>query len=74
MRQHVTLFRISTGENWHRIMFDTTRDKSYNCIEGDSCGSSNYFNLLVLNVFYFISFIIIAQYTMLNLFILILMQ
>jgi hypothetical protein len=28
----ITLFRISTGEDWYKIMFDTTRDASYRCI------------------------------------------
>jgi len=43
----VTLFRISTGEDWYKIMFDTTRESysdqgqfmQYDC--KTSCGSSN---------------------------------
>jgi hypothetical protein len=35
----LTLFRISTGEDWYKIMFDTTRTAEYDCTPGDSCGS-----------------------------------
>lgn len=27
----LTLFRMSTGEDWDKIMFDMTRNKSYGC-------------------------------------------
>ena len=30
---------MSTGEDWYKIMFDTTRSSSLSCIPGDSCGS-----------------------------------
>lgn len=29
-----------TGEDWYRIMFDTTREPSDGCIPNVSCGSS----------------------------------
>jgi hypothetical protein len=48
-------------------MFDTTRDKAYGCIEDDSCGS-------YANTLFFMLFILVATYMMLNLFILVLMQ
>ncbi|CAD8210431.1 unnamed protein product [Paramecium octaurelia] len=50
------LFQCSTGEDWHKIMFDTMRGgQEYNCV-------------------FFILFIIIQQYIMLNLFILIILD
>ncbi|CAD8122811.1 unnamed protein product [Paramecium sonneborni] len=50
------LFQCSTGEDWHKVMFDTMRGgQEYNCI-------------------FFIFFIIIQQYIMLNLFILIILD
>ena len=48
-------------------MFDTTRDTAYGCIEDDSCGS-------YANTLFFMLFILVATYMMLNLFILVLMQ
>lgn len=35
-----TLFRCSTGEDWHRVMFDTM--KTSNCTPGVDCGSGKY--------------------------------
>lgn len=62
----VTLLRASTGEDWHKIMYDYARTDDWNCTSS-SCG--NYANIL-----YFILFVIMQQYIMLNLFILVLMQ
>ena len=42
----LTLFRMSTGEDWYKIMFDTTRDDDFGCTPGDSCGICN----LILNI------------------------
>ena len=42
---------MSTGEDWYKIMFDTTREKNDNCILGVSCGSK-------FNTLFFIFFII----------------
>ena len=36
----MTLFRMSTGEDWYKIMFDTQRTIRANCIQDISCGSS----------------------------------
>ena len=70
----MTLFRVSTGEDWFKIMFDTTRDKeNYNCTPDDSCGSSISF-YLAYYVIFFIFFIIIISYVMLNLFVLVMMS
>ena len=39
----ITLFRCSTGEDWHRIMFDFTRTPEDNCTSS-SCGNSKVLN------------------------------
>ena len=36
---------MSTGEDWYKIMFDCARDKSYGCVDGDSCGNCIFFNI-----------------------------
>ena len=59
---------MSTGEDWYKIMFDTTREKDDQCSDAtNSCGNK-------LNVLFFVIFTIIVQYVMLNLFILVIMQ
>ncbi len=62
----VVLFKMSTGEEWHLIMYDTMNtDKD--CIVGVNCGTS-------LAPLYFLSFTMICNYVMLNLFILVIIQ
>jgi hypothetical protein len=56
----------STGEDWHKIMFDTTRNSAFNCTE-TSCGQT-------YNIIIFVVFIIFQQYIMLNLYIIVMMQ
>mmetsp|Transcript_24520 Transcript_24520/g.21693 ORF Transcript_24520/g.21693 Transcript_24520/m.21693 type:complete len:87 (-) Transcript_24520:213-473(-) len=34
----ILLFRCSTGEDWHIIMYDTMRVEP-DCVEGETCGS-----------------------------------
>lgn len=41
LESFLTLFRQSTGEDWHKIMFDTTRDSSFNCTS-TSCGNCKF--------------------------------
>ena len=60
------LFSISTGEDWNRIMFDTMRLPP-DCIPDKTCGSA------IAPVF-FLTFIMIVSYVMLNLFILVIIQ
>lgn len=43
LQAFLTLFRISTGEDWYRIMFDVTRNEQFGCVENDSCGSCSFF-------------------------------
>ena len=59
------LFRISTGEDWNMVMYDTM-DKG-NCKFGTQCVSA-------FAPLYFISFVLICTFVMLNLFVLIILQ
>ena len=62
----LTLFRCLTGEDWPMIMYDVMRtDQS--CIPGKTCGS-------IYSIPFFISYILICTFVMLNLFILIVLQ
>jgi len=64
----LTLFRCSTGENWYIIMFDTVYPTS--CVDGvTSCSTS-----LAVVLPFWLSFIVIAEYIFLNLFILVILQ
>ena len=60
------LFSISTGEDWNRIMYDCSRTPP-DCIEGETCGNRYAYA-------YFIAFILLVTYVMLNLFILVIIQ
>ena len=62
----IMLFRCSTGEDWHKVMYDLSRTGD-NCTEGENCGT-------VFSFLYFISFNIICSLIMLNLFILVIIQ
>jgi hypothetical protein len=62
----VMLFRISTGEDWNRIMFDTM-NYDQDCVPNETCGS-------IMAVPFFLLFILICTYIMLNLFILVIIQ
>ena len=60
------LFSISTGEDWNAIMYDCSHVPP-DCIPGETCGSPYAYA-------YFISFILLVTYVMLNLFILVIIQ
>ena len=62
----IVLFRMSTGEDWPTIMYDTM-NTSDSCIQGKSCGSS-------FAPIFFISYQMVCCYVMLNLFVLIIIQ
>jgi hypothetical protein len=62
----VMMLRLSTGEDWPVVMFDCMNTDE-NCIPGVNCGTIWAF------VFYII-FVVIQQYIMVNLFILIILQ
>jgi len=77
----LTLFRMSTGESWHEIMFDSIRPKkiTFECTdsledfetrngaEPRVCGDPNTF-------MFFISFMIIVSFIFINLFIAIILE
>lgn len=65
-KSFLLLFSISTGEDWNRIMYDCSH-VAPDCIVGETCGSS-------FAAVYFISFILLVTYVMLNLFILVIIQ
>lgn len=58
--------RLSTGEDWNLIMYDLM-NTGPDCRPGVNCGTS-------WSPFYFIMFIMIVSYVMLNLFILVILQ
>jgi hypothetical protein len=66
---------MSTGEDWYKIMFDMTRERGpkYDCYSTSCEGSCIIYFILVYYVFFFIMYILLIQYIMLNLFILVLM-
>ena len=71
----LTLFRISTGEDWHTIMYDCGR--TTDCVEGETCGTSKYIYIYIYIEYapiYFLSFTVITAYVMFNLFILIILD
>ena len=62
------LFRSATGEDWFKIMFDCTR--TTDCYEPD--GHSNCGTLF--GFAYFITFIMICSFIMINLFVLVIID
>ena len=62
----ILLIRFSTGEDWPTAMFDTMYTKD-DCIPGVNCGIS-------YSPVFFIPFIMVCTYVMLNLFIMIIIQ
>ena len=63
----MTMIRMSTGEDWIYIMYDTMRTESDNCIPNVTCGV-NYAPI------FFIPYIMMTQFIMLNLFIMVIIQ
>ncbi|XP_069509038.1 voltage-dependent T-type calcium channel subunit alpha-1I isoform X2 [Ambystoma mexicanum] len=63
----LTLFQVSTGDNWNGIMKDTLRD----CTGDDrSCLS----NLQFISPLYFVSFVLTAQFVLINVVVAVLMK
>nr|CBN81174.1 T calcium channel alpha 1G subunit variant 88 [Dicentrarchus labrax] len=58
------LFRVSTGDNWNGIMKDTLRD----------CGNDNPCYNTVVSPIYFVSFVLTAQFVLVNVVIAVLMK
>ncbi len=61
------MLRMSTGEDWNYIMLDTMVTDPSLCTPGFNCGYS-------FSWIYFTLYVIIQQYTMVNMFILIILQ
>jgi len=59
----IILMRVSTGEDWNKIMYDVSRVPPH-CIPGETCGSEYAY-------LFFIIFIMLCSFIMLNLFILV---
>lgn len=69
----LTLFRVATGDNWSGILQDTLRqpplcDSALDCRE-NCCASS-----VVLSSLYFVCFVVLAQFIMLNVVVAVLMK
>ncbi len=63
----LTLLRVSTGEDWHVIMYDTMHGaQCKNGVPG-SCG-------VPYAPLYFLSFVVLCTLVVLNLFILVILQ
>ncbi|RXN32551.1 voltage-dependent T-type calcium channel subunit alpha-1I-like protein [Labeo rohita] len=64
----LTLFQVSTGDNWNGIMKDTLRE----CPPGDnySCNAS----LQIISPMYFVSFVLTAQFVLINVVVAVLMK
>ncbi|KAG1938066.1 voltage-dependent T-type calcium channel subunit alpha-1H [Pimephales promelas] len=61
----LTLFRISTGDNWNGIMKDTLRE-----CKNDKCLSY----LPLLSPLYFVTFVLVAQFVLVNVVVAVLMK
>lgn len=57
----ITLFRMSTGENWNGIMYD--------CMEESNCTGQNCVSHPFVVIVYFVSFVIFSSFLMLNVFV-----
>ncbi|XP_053332812.1 voltage-dependent T-type calcium channel subunit alpha-1H [Clarias gariepinus] len=62
----LTLFRVSTGDNWNGIMKDTLRE----CKSGDRCLSY----LPLVSPLYFVTFVLVAQFVLVNVVVAVLMK
>ncbi|XP_035390987.1 voltage-dependent T-type calcium channel subunit alpha-1H [Electrophorus electricus] len=62
----LTLFRVSTGDNWNGIMKDTLRE----CKSGDRCLSY----LPLFSPLYFVTFVLVAQFVLVNVVVAVLMK
>ena len=63
----ILLIRMSTGEDWNCVMQDTMKTEADGCIEGKNCGS-------VYSPLFFIPYMMICTFIMLNLFVLVIIQ
>ena len=76
----MTLFKCLTCDNWADIMLDFSKTPP-NCIENVDCGSSKiiinikyFLKFLEMSYFYFISFMIVSNYLLMNVFLMVLLK
>lgn len=60
------MLRLSTGEDWQMVMFDLTNTDLKTCIPKETCGTA-------YAPIFFIIFVLIQQYIMVDLFVLIIL-
>ncbi|CAF4598355.1 unnamed protein product [Rotaria sp. Silwood1] len=63
----LTLFRIATGDNWNSIMKDTLR-------QDDSINAGKNYFMTIISPIYFIVFVLVAQFVLLNVVVAVLMK
>lgn len=66
----LTLFRVATGDNWNGIMKDTLRDK---CDPSSNCLKNCCISQLIAPL-YFVVFVLLAQYVLVNVVVAVLMK
>uniref|UniRef100_A0A3Q3WIF8 Ion transport domain-containing protein n=1 Tax=Mola mola TaxID=94237 RepID=A0A3Q3WIF8_MOLML len=67
----LTLFQVSTGDNWNGIMKDTLRECPS---EGPGSGSGCHTGLQFISPMYFVSFVLTAQFVLINVVVAVLMK
>lgn len=67
----LTLFRIATGDNWNGIMKDTLRQE--NCDKSSKCQNNCCANPILAPIF-FITFVLMAQFVLVNVVVAVLMK
>lgn len=73
----LVLFRLSTGDNWNGMLKDTLRTTGTQCADDASelCQMGCYQSMSVtIAPIYFVTFVLVAQFVMLNLVVAVLMQ
>ncbi|XP_066293286.1 voltage-dependent T-type calcium channel subunit alpha-1G-like isoform X2 [Branchiostoma lanceolatum] len=68
----LTLFRIATGDNWNGIMKDTLRGPP-DCDDSEDC-KANCCVSAILAPIYFVSFVLMAQFVLVNVVVAVLMK
>ncbi|NXH57728.1 CAC1G protein, partial [Rhabdornis inornatus] len=64
----LTLFRVSTGDNWNGIMKASVKDTLRDCDQESTCYNT------VISPIYFVSFVLTAQFVLVNVVIAVLMK
>lgn len=69
----LTLFRIATGDNWNGIMKDTLRENLL-CQDDTGVSTSNMCLASILAPIYFVIFVLMAQFVLVNVVVAVLMK